>query len=58
MTIHSLKKEMQELHSLIYREDCFGVRDMIRYEQIGSELVKRGYQIFNDEKLVIQKEVK
>ena len=45
--------DARELHELIFEIDCFGVKDLVRYELTLRELDMRDYSV--SQKLVIEK---
>ena len=55
MTDKQLKDEARSYHQLIYDVGCYGVRDMIFYSRVVDELIKRGYSIGEQNRLVIKK---
>ena len=44
-TSASLIKEYKGLNDAINVAECFGTRDLVRFQQIEAELDKRGYEI-------------
>ena len=46
-----LIKEAKQLNSLIYNDDCFGTRDLLRLNLVEQELERRGYQPAQSNKL-------
>lgn len=53
MTNEQLITESQSLHTSIYINDCFSLRDLINYELICKEMERRGYTI--QENLIVVK---
>ena len=56
MSDQELKEEYKQLFGQIYTFDCFGMKDMIRYEQICNELERRGYEYTDDDTLCKKEE--
>lgn len=50
-----LLDDLRGLHQSIYINDCFGIRDLLNYGMIRQELNNRGYDIFEENELVITK---
>ena len=47
-TTKKLKDEAVSYHELIYKVECYGVRDMMAYDGILNELYKRGIEPVNE----------
>jgi hypothetical protein len=49
LTLDSLKKEWNQLEQTV--EQCFNVKDIIRFELLSKELEQRGYEIIYESHL-------
>ena len=49
-----LMAQAKELFSSIYEVDCFGIKDLVRYELVCRELERRGYEVDETKKLEIR----
>ena len=54
MNDQELKEEYTGLYGQIFDFDCFGTKDLIRYEQVCNELERRGYEF--DDEVLLEKE--
>lgn len=47
-TDEELMQEFEQLRGCIEVFECFGTSDLVLYQAIGDELIKRGYEYFED----------
>lgn len=56
MTVKQLKSDYLKLYNQIEIVDCFGTKDIIRYQAIAQELEKRGYEIQEGQPTFVKKD--
>lgn len=56
--VEKLKQEAASLHQAIYTTECFGAKDVIRFELIARELEKRGIEVLVEKRLIFKVSIK
>lgn len=57
-SIDELKQEAASLHQTIHTTECFGVKDLVKFELVARELEKRGLEVLAEETLTFKESIK